>query len=197
MRHPTNSLRRTSRSRVGLCGRPERPGQTPLDLQVVEETLTLVKAAHPGFELWLEPGRFLVAQGGVLLARVTQVKRKGEVTYVGLETGMTSLIRPALYGAYHPIVNLTYADFSAADLEWAELGGADLSWANLSRADLSRANLRGADLHGTDLRRANLDGADLGEADLAEADLHAAKYTTATAWPAGFDPASAGAHLIG
>ena len=39
---------------------------------------------------------------GVLLARVTQVKRKGEVTYVGLETGMNSLIRPALYGAYHP-----------------------------------------------------------------------------------------------
>lgn len=86
---------------------PERPGQHPLDLQVVEETLRLVKAAHPRFELWLEPGRFLVAQAGVLLARVTQIKRKGEVTYVGLETGMSSLIRPALYGAYHPIVNLT------------------------------------------------------------------------------------------
>ena len=46
----------------------------------------------------------------MLLARVTQVKRKGEVVYVGLETGMNSLIRPALYGAYHPIVNLTRLD---------------------------------------------------------------------------------------
>jgi diaminopimelate decarboxylase/aspartate kinase len=36
-----------------------------------------------------------------------QVKRKGGVTYIGLETGMNSLIRPALYGAYHPIVNLS------------------------------------------------------------------------------------------
>ena len=42
-----------------------------------------------------------------LLARVTQIKQKGEVTYVGVETGMNSLIRPALYGAYHQIVNLT------------------------------------------------------------------------------------------
>jgi diaminopimelate decarboxylase/aspartate kinase len=65
------------------------------------------QAANPRFELWLEPGRFLVATAGVLLARVTQVKHKGEVTYVGLETGMNSLIRPALYGAYHPLVNLS------------------------------------------------------------------------------------------
>ena len=61
----------------------------------------------PALRLWLEPGRFLVAAAGVLLARVTQIKRKGEVTYVGMETGMNSLIRPALYGAYHPIVNLS------------------------------------------------------------------------------------------
>ncbi len=94
-----------------------------------------------------------------------------------------------------PIVNLTYADFSGADLAWAELSGADLSWANLAGADLSRANLPGANLHGTDLRRANLDGADLGGADLAEADLYTAKYTKDTSWPAGFDPVQARATL--
>ena len=55
----------------------------------------------------MEPGRYLVAHAGVLLARVTQLKTKGDVTYVGVETGMNSLIRPALYGAYHPIVNLS------------------------------------------------------------------------------------------
>ncbi|MDX1547487.1 MAG: bifunctional aspartate kinase/diaminopimelate decarboxylase, partial [Rhodothermales bacterium] len=32
---------------------------------------------------------------------------KGGTTYVGIETGMNSLLRPALYGAYHEIVNLT------------------------------------------------------------------------------------------
>lgn len=42
-----------------------------------------------------------------MLARVTQVKDKNGVVFVGIETGMNSLIRPALYGAYHEIVNLT------------------------------------------------------------------------------------------
>jgi hypothetical protein len=95
-----------------------------------------------------------------------------------------------------PIVSLTYADFSGADLGWADLSGADLSWANLSRADLSRANLHGADLRGTDLRTANLTGADLSEADLNEADLKETKFTSETMWPSGFDPAQAGARLF-
>jgi diaminopimelate decarboxylase/aspartate kinase len=55
----------------------------------------------------MEPGRFLVAEAGVLLCRVTQVKTKGEVRYVGVDVGMNSLIRPALYGAHHEIVNLS------------------------------------------------------------------------------------------
>lgn len=91
----------------GGLGVPEQPGQGPLDLEELGESLRLFRQANPRFELWIEPGRFLVAQAGVLLARVVQVKRKGGVTYVGVETGMNSLIRPALYGAYHPIVNLS------------------------------------------------------------------------------------------
>ena len=91
----------------GGLGVPERPGQSPLDLGELDASLRRFREGYPALELWLEPGRFLVAQAGVLLARVVQVKRKGGVTYVGLETGMNSLIRPALYGAYHPIVNLS------------------------------------------------------------------------------------------
>ncbi|HET9226248.1 MAG TPA: bifunctional aspartate kinase/diaminopimelate decarboxylase, partial [Thermoanaerobaculia bacterium] len=91
----------------GGLGVPEQPGQGPLDLEELGESLRRFRQANPRFEVWIEPGRFLVAQAGVLLARVVQVKRKGGVTYVGAETGMNSLIRPALYGAYHPIVNLS------------------------------------------------------------------------------------------
>ncbi len=94
----------------GGLGVPEQPGQVPLDLAAFDASLQQFKAAHPQFELWLEPGRFLVAEAGVLLARVTQVKRKGDITFVGIETGMNSLIRPALYGAHHEIVNLTRLD---------------------------------------------------------------------------------------
>ena len=42
-----------------------------------------------------------------MLTSVTQIKCKGDVRYVGVSTGMNSLIRPALYGAYHEIANLT------------------------------------------------------------------------------------------
>jgi len=94
----------------GGLGVPERPGQGALDLAALDELLRRFKTVHPQFELWLEPGRFLVALAGVLLARVTQIKHKGEIRYVGLETGMNSLIRPPLYGAYHPIYNLTRLD---------------------------------------------------------------------------------------
>ena len=44
-------------------------------------------------ELWMEPGRFLVATAGVLLAAVTQTKEKGGVRYVGVDAGFNSLLR--------------------------------------------------------------------------------------------------------
>ncbi len=94
----------------GGLGIAEKPGQTPLDLQAVDDSLQAFKQCHPGLALWLEPGRFMVAHSGVLLARVTQLKQKGEIFYVGVDAGMNSLIRPALYGAHHPIVNLSRLD---------------------------------------------------------------------------------------
>ena len=91
----------------GGLGVPSRPDEAPLDLAVLGAALAEVKSAYPQFRLWMEPGRFLVADAGVLLARVTQTKRKGSVRYVGVDAGMNSLIRPALYEAWHEIVNLT------------------------------------------------------------------------------------------
>ena len=91
----------------GGLGIPEKPGDRPFDLAGLDALLTAFRAQHPGYGLWLEPGRYLVAQSGVLLTHVTQTKGKGDMRYVGVGTGMNSLIRPALYGAYHEIVNLT------------------------------------------------------------------------------------------
>jgi diaminopimelate decarboxylase/aspartate kinase len=91
----------------GGLGVPEKPGQVPVDLAALQSVVDEIRAQSPGLELWLEPGRFLVAQGGVLVVEVTQLKGKGAVQYVGVATGMNSLIRPALYGAHHDIVNLT------------------------------------------------------------------------------------------
>jgi diaminopimelate decarboxylase/aspartate kinase len=91
----------------GGLGVPDRVEGRALDLERLDEALAKVKAALPGVELWLEPGRYFVANAGVLLARVTQTKVKSGIRYVGVATGMNSLIRPALYGAHHDIVNLT------------------------------------------------------------------------------------------
>ena len=90
----------------GGLGVPDRPGARGLDLKALDAALGRVKQAHPKFDLWLEPGRFLVAEAGVLLLRVTQRKRKGDLHYVGVDAGMNALIRPMLYGAWHPIANL-------------------------------------------------------------------------------------------
>jgi len=94
----------------GGLGVPEKPGDKAFDLQRLDETLAEIRETYPQFDLWLEPGRFLVARAGVLLTHCTQTKGKGEMRYVGVGTGMNSLIRPALYGSYHEIVNLTRAD---------------------------------------------------------------------------------------
>ena len=91
----------------GGLGVPSHPGEAELDLAAVDVALAEVKRAYPQYELWLEPGRWLVADAGVLLARVTQTKRKGTIDYLGCDAGMHVLIRPALYDAWHEIVNLS------------------------------------------------------------------------------------------
>ncbi len=58
-------------------------------------------------KLLVEPGRFLVAQAGALLARVLYVKRSGSKTFVITDAGMNDLIRPALYQAWHEILPVT------------------------------------------------------------------------------------------
>ena len=57
--------------------------------------------------MWFEPGRFIVGESGVITTHVTQTKQKDRYKYIGVDIGMNVLIRPALYGSYHEIVNLS------------------------------------------------------------------------------------------
>jgi diaminopimelate decarboxylase len=72
----------------------------------VTEYAAAIQHALAGFEgrLLIEPGRFLVAQAGALVARVLTVKRNGKKTFVITDAAMNDLIRPALYQAHHEIV---------------------------------------------------------------------------------------------
>lgn len=83
----------------GGFGIPYKPGEKPLDLN----RLSALRGFFPG-ELWVEPGRFIVGNAGYLLTRVTEVKKKGNRTYIGVDVGMNVLIRPMLYNAYHHII---------------------------------------------------------------------------------------------
>ena len=62
---------------------------------------------RPGQTLHCEPGRSIVAQCGSLITRVTYVKQGAQKRFVIVDAGMTDLIRPALYDAYHRIENIT------------------------------------------------------------------------------------------
>ncbi|MBG2801599.1 MULTISPECIES: diaminopimelate decarboxylase [Proteus] len=54
-------------------------------------------------ELEIEPGRFLVAESGVLISQVRAVKSMGSRHYVLVDAGFSDLMRPAMYGSYHQI----------------------------------------------------------------------------------------------
>jgi len=91
----------------GGLGVPHEASEAHLALSELDAALSEVKALYPRYELWIEPGRYLVAEAGVLLASVTQIKRKSGMQFVGIDAGMHTLLRPALYDAWHDIVNLT------------------------------------------------------------------------------------------
>lgn len=82
----------------GGLGVPYEPYERPLDLSSLGKKIANIYKHQA--QLMMEPGRFIVAEAGTLLTRVTTIKGK----YIGIDAGMSTLLRPSLYGAYHPIV---------------------------------------------------------------------------------------------
>jgi diaminopimelate decarboxylase len=74
-----------------------------------------------GVTLYVEPGRFVVGNAGVLLARVLYRKATTKKTFIVLDTGMNDLMRPSLYGAHHDILPLRHQGH--ADLETVDVVG--------------------------------------------------------------------------
>lgn len=62
-------------------------------------------AERLGAELWLEPGRYLVAEAGVLVSKIWGTKRTRR-NFMLLDAGMMTLLRPMLYAAEHPVIPL-------------------------------------------------------------------------------------------
>ena len=67
-------------------------------------SLVLPTVADTGLQLIMEPGRYVVGNAGALVAQVLYRKRSGGKDYVIADAGMTELLRPSHYGAYHNIL---------------------------------------------------------------------------------------------
>lgn len=92
----------------GGLGIPFADGQavmSPADLASALKPIWEEEVSRLGYEpeLWIEPGRFLVAQAGLLVARVNSVKSTPVKTFVNVDAGFNTLMRPALYGAAHRV----------------------------------------------------------------------------------------------
>jgi diaminopimelate decarboxylase len=84
----------------------ENPEKKPL----FEEYFSLMNEfidLRPGQTLHMEPGRSIIGQCGSLISRVLYIKNGSNTLFAIIDAGMTDLIRPALYQAYHKIENLT------------------------------------------------------------------------------------------
>ena len=56
------------------------------------------------YELSFEPGRYLIAEAGVIVTSIVTIKNNGGINYLIVDAGMNTLIRPAMYGAHHEIL---------------------------------------------------------------------------------------------
>ena len=104
-----------------------------------------------GQSLHFELGRSIVAQCGSLMTRVLYVKQSVDKQFVIVDAGMTELIRPALYGAYHQIENLTSTaekrqkyDVVGPICESSDIFAADLSLPMTQRGDILAIRSAGA-----------------------------------------------------
>ena len=95
---------------------PYRNGDKETDIIQLAELLKDVFNHHPNaatgqsFQLWFEPGKFLVSQSGYLVTQVAVLKETPKTCFAGVDTGFNHLIRPMFYDSYHYIENISNPD---------------------------------------------------------------------------------------
>lgn len=87
---------------------PYRPGDRPIDINAytslwLDAHADIQRKLDRSIELEVEPGRYLVAEAGVLLAEIRAIKKQKDNTFYLLNAGFNNLARPIMYGAYHPL----------------------------------------------------------------------------------------------
>ena len=110
----------------GGIGIPYRPDQVAQPLEVIGAGIeaayrtNLLAKGHPDLRLYMECGRCITGPYGYLVSRVRHIKRTYR-TYVGLDSCMSNLMRPALYGSYHHVSVPKYGTAGTTYTEKAEV----------------------------------------------------------------------------
>lgn len=91
---------------------PYQEGDMATDVQAlgkkVQKTLAEYnKETGKSFELWFEPGKYLVSESGHLLVKANVIKQTTATVFVGVNSGFNHLIRPMFYDSYHIIENIS------------------------------------------------------------------------------------------
>ncbi len=91
---------------------PYKPDEKETDVNLLAQKIKETFDTHPvvgnkKFQLWFEPGKFMVSQCGYLLTQVTVLKDTGTNVFAAVNSGLNHLIRPMMYDAYHHIENIS------------------------------------------------------------------------------------------
>ncbi|HEU4889292.1 MAG TPA: diaminopimelate decarboxylase [Thermoanaerobaculia bacterium] len=105
----------------GGISTPYRPGDAEFPIAQYGRELTALAGPllrERNLTAILEPGRYLVAESGTLLARVTSKRISAGVEWIGIDTGFNHLVRPSKYGAYHHILNASRGTNGSLRTDW-------------------------------------------------------------------------------
>lgn len=102
---------------------PYKPGEG--DFPIARYGMDLAHLAGPGMRergltAILEPGRYLVAESGTLVARATTKRVSAGTEWIGVDSGFNHLVRPSKYGAYHHILNASHGTDASLRWNWKE-----------------------------------------------------------------------------
>lgn len=91
---------------------PYQPGEEGTDIEqlgekVKQEFNWFEDKYKRHFQVWFEPGKYLVSEAGHFVTSVNVLKHSGKVHFAGINSGLNHLIRPMFYGAYHRIDNIS------------------------------------------------------------------------------------------
>jgi len=91
---------------------PYEPDDEETDMGLIARKLKTYLDSHLSkngkkYQLWFEPGKYLVSECGYLITKVNVVKDNVHQIFIGVDSGLNHLVRPMMYDAYHHIVNIS------------------------------------------------------------------------------------------